>query len=144
MNNNNIRVLACLALALLVSACASQNLVLAPDTMSGDQLKPEYMVGKWCTNRDLTSQTNKDAGQSALSNLSQEFWRFNEGGKWENAESGWIYTNYGKWQLEGLNTMVLERLKGKPKSYQANFKNEGADFYLEDEDGKFLVLSRCE
>ena len=144
MKNNSIRLTTSLVFALFVSACASPNIVLAPDTRSGDQLKLEYMVGKWCTNRDLTSQTNKDAGHSALSYLSQEFWSFKEGGKWENAESGWIYTSYGKWQLEGLNTMVLERLKGKPKSFQANFKNEGADLYLEDEDGKFLVLSRCE
>ncbi len=144
MNKNSIRLAASLAFALFVSACASPNIVLAPDTRSGDQLKLEYMVGKWCTNRDRTSQTNRDAGQSALSYISQEFWSFNEGGKWENSESGWIFTNYGKWQLDGLNTMVLERLKGKPKSFQANFKNEGADLYLEDEDGKFLVLSRCD
>ena len=144
MNKTNIRSILFLALALLVTACASPELVLAPDTQAGDQLKPEYMVGDWCTNRDLTSQTNRDAGQSALSNVSPKFWRYREDGSWQYSASGWFYESYGKWQLDGLNTMILERNKGKPKPYQANFKEGGVDLYLEDEEGTFLVLSRCD
>lgn len=117
---------------------------MAPDTGPGDRLKAEYMIGKWCTNRDLTSQSNKDAGHSALSNLSPQFWRFSEGGVWQNAESGWLYSDYGKWRLEDLNTLVLARTEADPRRYQANFKNEGKDLYLADDEDRFLVLSRCE
>ena len=133
-----------LTFALLVSACAGENLVLAPDTQPGDQLKAEYMVGNWCTNRELTGKTNKDAGHSALANISPLFWNFKLGGDWQVSVSGWLYENHGQWRLEGLNTMVLEKPKTKPRSYQANFINDGADLQLEDEDGKFLVLSACE
>ena len=134
-----------LAVTLLISACANkQELVMAPDTRPGDQLKAEYMIGDWCTNRDLTSQANKDAGHSALSNLSPQFWRFNDGGSWQNAESGWLYRDFGKWQLEGLNTMILARPEADSRRYRANFKNGGKDLYLLDDEDKFLVLSRCE
>ena len=144
MKSNDIIAVVMLAITLLVSACANkQQLVMAPDTGPGEQLKPEYMIGDWCTNRDLTSQANKDAGHSALSNLSPQFWRFSDGGGWQNAESGWLFRDYGKWQLEGLNTMILERREVDPRRYQANFKNEGKDLYLLDEDDKFLILSRC-
>jgi hypothetical protein len=102
------------------------------------------MIGDWCTNRDLTSQANKDAGHSALSNLSPQFWGFSDGGSWQNAESGWLYRDYGKWQLEGLNTMILDRQGVDARRYQANFKNEGKDLYLLDDEDKFLILSRCE
>lgn len=145
MNKTNNLALVYLAFALLVSACAAEkNLVQAPDTRPGDQLKAEYMVGDWCTNRDLTAEANTEAGHSALANISTRFWRFKQDGDWQVSSSGTLYGSHGKWQLEGLNTMVLEKLKGKPRSFLANFKNDGADLYFEDEDGKFLVLSACE
>ena len=138
-------IIAIVALALLVSACANkQQLVMAPDTGPNDQLKPEYMIGDWCTNRELTSQANIAAGHSALANLSPNNWRFIVGGGWQNAESGWLYRDYGKWQLEGLNTMILARPEVDPRRYQANFKNEGKDLYLLDDEDKFLILSRCD
>ena len=134
-----------LAITLLVSGCANQQqLVMAPDTGPGDQLKPEYMIGDWCTNRDLTSQANIDAGHSALSNLSPHYWRFSDDGVWQNAESGWLYRDYGNWQLEGLNTMILRRQEIDPRRYQANFKNAGKDLYLLDDEDRFLILSRCD
>ena len=134
-----------LAITLLVSGCANkQQLVMAPDTRPGDQLKPEYMIGDWCTNRDLTSQANIDAGHSALSNLSPHYWRFSDDGVWQNAESGWLYRDYGNWQLEGLNTMILRRQEIDPRRYQANFKNAGKDLYLLDDEDRFLILSRCD
>ncbi len=117
---------------------------MAPDTMPGDQLKPEYMIGKWCTNRDLTAQTNKDAGLSAISNLSQQYWNFKETGTWQISDSGWMYLDYGTWQLEGLNTLDTNKPPADSVRYQANFKNEGQNLYLEDKDKKFLVLTRCD
>ena len=33
-----------LSLALLITACATDDVVLAPDTQAGDQLKHEYLV----------------------------------------------------------------------------------------------------
>ena len=39
MKQNIIRSITLLALILLVSACASQDYVMAPDTMPGEQLK---------------------------------------------------------------------------------------------------------
>lgn len=116
---------------------------MAPDTGPGDELKREYMIGEWCTNRELTSKTNKDAGLSALSNLSQQFWNFRESGSWQDSESGWMYSNYGKWQLEQPNTLILEKRGGEPVRYLATFKNEGTNLYLETEEKSFFVLSRC-
>ena len=150
MNKTNSFALIYLTFALLVSACASKNLVQAPDTQPGDQLKAEYMVGSWCTNRELTATANKEVGHSALTNISPLFWKFKQDGKWQVSASGWLFESHGSWKLKGLNTMLLEKSKGKPKSYQANFKNDGADLYLEEkaeeegEAGKFLVLSGCE
>ena len=144
MNKTNSFALIYLTFALLVSACASKNLVQAPDTQPGDQLKVEYLVCSWCTNRELTGLANQEAGHSRITNISPLFWKFNLEGKWQVSASGWLYEPHGKWQLKGLNTIVLEKSKGKSRTYQANFKNEGADLYLEDEDSKFLVLSECE
>lgn len=144
MKQNNIRSIALLSLVLLVSACTSQNLVLAPDTMQEEQLKLENMIGKWCTNRDLTAQTNKDAGISAISNLTRQHWNFSDTGRWQISETGWMQSNYGKWQLEGQNTLVLNKRAADALRYQVNFKNEGQDLYLENKDNKFLVLTRCE
>ena len=144
MNKKYRLALVYLTVALLVSACAAKNLVEAPDTQPGDQLKAEYMVGTWCTNRELTGKTNRDAGHSALSNISPLFWEFKQGGKWQVSASGWLYENHGEWKLKGLNTLLLKKSKGKPLSYKANFKNAGADLFLEDKDEKYLVLSLCE
>ena len=150
MNKTNSLALIYLTFALLITACASKKIAQAPDTQPGDQLKAEYLVGSWCTNRDLTGEANKNAGHSRITNISPLFWEFNQEGKWQVSASGWLYEHHGKWQLKGLNTIVLEKSKGKPKSYQANFKNDGADLYLqaeaeeEGEAGKFLVLSGCE
>ena len=144
MNKNNSLALVYLSFALLVSACATKNLVEVPDTQPGDQLKAEYMVGDWCTNRELTGMTNKDAGHSALTNISPLYWRFEQGGDWQVSTTGWMYEDHGSWQLKGLNTMVLDKPKGKPSDYQAKFEDDGVNLYLEDEEGKFLVLSGCE
>ena len=133
-----------LLLAMLLSACSSNNLVMAPDTQTGEQLKPEYMVGKWCTNRELTAQSNKDAGFSALTNLAQHYWLFNKKGEWQDSVSGWLYAKIGKWRLEGLDSLILERSGATAVPRQATFKNDGQDLYLVEEDGEFLVLSRCD
>ena len=144
MNRKNSLTLVYLTVALLVSACAGEKLVQAPDTQPGDQLKAEYMVGNWCTNRELTAKTNMDAGHSALTNVSPLFWKFKADGKWQVSQSGWVFESHGEWKLKGLNTFVLKKSKGKPLSYQANFQNAGTDLFLEDEEGKFLILSGCE
>ena len=145
MNRKNSLALVYLTIALLVSACAGNtNLMKAPDTQPGDQLKAEYLVGNWCTNRDLTAKTNRDAGHSSLTNVSPLFWKFKADGKWQVSASGWLYESHGEWKLKGLNTLFLEKSKGKPLSYQANFQNAGADLFLEDEEKKFLILSICE
>jgi hypothetical protein len=134
-----------LLLATLLAGCSStENLVLAPDTQPGDQLKDEYMPGKWCTDRELTSQANKDAGFSALTNVTQQFWRFGDEGEWDTSISGWLFESHGSWKLEGLDTLKLESKASKPLSYQARFEDGGVSLYLKDDEGKFLVVSRCE
>ena len=134
-----------LSLLSLISACASNEaVVMAPDTQPGDQLKREYLVGEWCTNRELTSTANSEAGFSALLNISQEFWKFTDDERWQSAESGWIFKTLGQWQLEGRDTVILKREQGEAVGYQARFKNSGVDLYLKDDKGQFLVLSRCE
>jgi hypothetical protein len=134
-----------LSLAVMLAACASGGeAVLAPNTQAGDQLKPEYLYGRWCTNRELTSEANTESGFSALLNLSKEFWEFRESGRWNNSETGWMFAHYGEWQLQDRDTVILDRLRGDPVSYQASFRNSGVDLYLTDEAGHYLVLSRCE
>jgi hypothetical protein len=142
MNKTNSLALACLTFALLLSACASKKMVAAPDTLPGDQLKEDYMVGNWCTNRELTGQSNRDAGHSGMLNMKPLFWSFKQGGAWQVSSSGWLYENQGKWRLRGLDNLILERSKGEPMNYQASFKD--LDLYLKDDEGKFLVLSECE
>jgi len=141
MNKNNYFTLAGLMFTLLLSACAGQKILMAPDTLPGDQLKEEYMVGNWCTDRELTSTINRDAGHSALSNISPLFWSFKQGGTWQVSVSGWLYENHGTWRIKGLDTMVLEQSKAKPRNFQASFKD--SSLYLKDEEEKFLVLSEC-
>ena len=136
----------CLVFSILLAACAinQEDFVLAPDTKPGDQLKDEYLRGIWCTNRELTAQTNKDAGNSALTNLSPVFWKFDSEGKWKDAESGWIFLSIGTWQLQGRDSFILDPESGKPTTYQARFESTGADLYLLDEEGQSLVLTRCD
>jgi hypothetical protein len=141
MNKKICRTIAYLTFASLLSACAGQKILEAPDTLPGDQLKEEYMVGKWCTDRELTGKTNRDAGHSSLSNISPLFWSFRQDGSWQVSASGWLYENHGKWSIKGLDTMVLERSKGQPRNFQASFKD--SSLYLKDEEEKFLVLSEC-
>ncbi|MCP4979748.1 MAG: hypothetical protein GY935_04545 [Gammaproteobacteria bacterium] len=144
MNNAKLARLAGLTLTLLLSACASETYLEAPDTKPGDQLHAEYLFGEWCSNRELTSQANKDAGHSAMINLTQVFWRFNDDGSWDDSASGWMYSSLGKWNLQGRDYFILEVNKGKSKNYQASFRNSGTDLYLQDEENQFLILSRCE
>lgn len=144
MKNGIITSIVYLSLLTLLTACASSEVVMAPDTQDGDLLKHEYLVGKWCTNRELTSVANSEAGFSALLNISKEFWKFTDDGKWQSAESGWIYSALGEWQLEGPDTVILKRKQGNTFSYQARFRSSGVDLYLKDKEGQFLVLSRCD
>ncbi len=142
MEKRNNLALACLTFALLISACASQRILEAPDTSPGDQLEHNYMIGNWCTNRELTGETNRDAGHSGLSHMRPLFWSFKQGGAWQVSVSGWLYESQGKWRIKGLDTLVLERSNEKPVDYEANFKD--SDLYLKDKEGEFLVLSGCE
>lgn len=141
MNKNNCFALAGLMFILLLTACAGPKIIEAPDTLPGDQLKEEYMVGRWCTDRELTGKTNRDAGHSGMTNISPLFWSFKQDGTWQVSVSGWLYENHGKWRIKGLDTMVLERSKGEPRNFRASFKD--SSLYLKDEEEKFLVLSAC-
>jgi hypothetical protein len=120
MKSKIITAIVCLSLLSLISACASNEAVIAPEIQTGDPLKHEYLVGKWCTNRELTSVANSDAGFSALLNVSKEFWKFTDDNKWQSAE------------------------QGNAVSYHARFENSGVDLYLKDDKGQFLILSRCD
>jgi len=131
-------------LLLLVSGCATDEVMLAPDTRTGDQLDPGYLVGQWCNNRELTSNANSEAGHSAVLNLGIKFWNFKANGNWQDSGSGWMYSNFGEWQLQGRDTVILDPIRGNPTSYQASFTNSGVDLYLKDKAGQFLVLSRCD
>jgi len=144
MNQTSLRPAALLLLVLLLSACASDQAVLAPDTQAGDSLRAEYLVGKWCTNRELTSRANSDAGHSALTNVSQRYWKFRANGKWEESGSGWMYLLQGKWQLQLPDRLLLDPVRGNTAIYTASFRNSGIDLYLEDPQGQFLVLGRCD
>lgn len=132
------------ALLLLLGACATDEVMLAPNTQAGDQLDPGYLVGKWCGNRELTSKANSKAGHSAVLNLGPKFWNFEASGKWGDSGTGWMYSHFGEWQLQGRDTVILDPLRGNPTSYQARFRNSGVDLFLEDHAGQFLVLSRCD
>jgi hypothetical protein len=142
MNKKTILTLLYVTFAILISACAEKRMMVAPDTARGDQLQKEYMIGNWCTDRELTAQTNQDAGHSGLTNVAPLFWSFKDGGAWQVSSSGWLYENHGKWRIKERQTMVLERSNSKPVQYQAKFKD--GSLYLEDEESKFLVLSGCE
>jgi len=144
MNNKIIAAIVYATLLLLLSACATDEVTLAPNLQAGDQLESGYLVGKWCTNRELTSTANSAAGHSAVLNLDQQFWNFKASGKWQESGTGWMYSNYGEWQLQGRDTVILDPIRGNPTSYQASFVNSGVDLYLKDQAGQFLVLTRCD
>ena len=132
-------------LALTLNACSTKNpSVVVPDTQPGDQLLAAYMIGDWCTNREETSNANRAAGLSALINVSPEFWRFAEDGNWDISNSGFLFDSHGSWKLEGRDTLLLAKEGTTPKKYQAQFKNDGADLYLKDDEGQFLVIAHCD
>jgi hypothetical protein len=143
MNKKISRTLLCLTFTLLLSACAGTKLMQAPDTARGDKLKSEYMVGGWCTDWELTTAKNEEAGQGLPTKLKDLNWRFKEGGSWQVNSFGWLYESAGKWYLkpEARQTLAVQRENENPVEYQASFKN--GSMYLERGDGKFVVLSDC-
>ena len=134
-----------LLFATMLAACASTPTVPVPDTEPGDQLKYEYLVGKWCTNREQTAVSNQAAGFSGLLNVRPVFWRFGKAGEWDTSTSGFLYENWGSWKLDGLDTLLLARKGVEPDSYQIYFKkgDDGTDLYLVDDKDQFTVLARC-
>jgi hypothetical protein len=144
MNKKSNLTLFCLTVTLLLSACATSKLMQAPDTARGDKLKAEYMVGGWCTDWDLTTAKNEEAGQGLPTKLKELSWRFKEEGSWQvTSFGGWVYENAGKWNLKAgeRQTLVIQRENEKAVEYQASFKD--GSMYLERKDGKFVVLSDC-
>jgi hypothetical protein len=143
MNKKTSLTLLCLTFTLLLSACATSKLMEAPDTARGDKLKSEYMVGGWCTDWELTTAKNEEAGQSLPSKLNDLNWSFKEDGSWQVNSFGWVYENAGKWNLKAgeRQTLVIQRENEKAVEFQASFKD--GDMYLERNDGKFVVLSDC-
>ena len=131
--------------ALMLGACAGKKQpVPVPDTRPGDRLEASYFVGRWCSNRDLTSNANAEAGHSALLNLSKLFWDFSASGKWKESGTGWMYALTGNWKLPGNDRLELDPLRGNPTLYTASFRNGGTNLYLRDSADRFLVLSRCD
>ena len=143
MNKKLSLTLLTLTFTLLLSACAGNKLMQAPDTARGDKLKSEYMVGSWCTDWELTTAKNEEAGQGLPTKLKDLNWSFKEDGTWQVNSFGWVYENAGKWHLKAdeRQTLVVQRENGQPVNYQASFKD--GDMYLERKDGKFVVLSDC-
>jgi hypothetical protein len=135
-----------LLLATMLAACASSPTVPVPDTEPGDQIKYEYLVGKWCTNREQTAVSNQAAGFSGLLNVRPVFWRFGAAGDWDISTSGFLYETYGSWQIDGLDMLLLARKEMEPKPYQIYFKkgDDGTDLYLVDDKDQFTVLARCD
>jgi len=135
-----------LLFAAMLAACASVPVVEVPDTNPGDQIQNEYLVGKWCTNREQTATSNQAAGFSGLLNVRPVFWRFGSEGEWDISTSGFLYETYGSWQIDGLDKLLIAKKNMEPKTFQVRFKNdEGVtDLYLIDDKGQFTVLSRCD
>jgi hypothetical protein len=129
-------------LACLLSACASGPIIMVPDTQPSDQIKDEYLIGEWCTNREETATSNQEAGFSGILNVRPVFWRLRSEGQWDISVSGFLYEPYGSWQVDGLNTLLLGKKSMQGKPYQMQFKN--GDLYLTDDKGQFTVLSRCD
>lgn len=146
MNKNLSQLLVSLMLSILVTACATQDATVeidVPDTNPGDELKSEYLLGVWCADRELTATINREAGLSAMINASPVFWKFKQGGIWQDSPSGWMHLNHGTWKLKESDHIVLDPENGTPTTYQASFKNFGTELYLEETEG-FRVLSRCD
>lgn len=145
MSKQPLAVFGYLLIAAMLGACASKSTVMVPETQPGDQLRVEHLISEWCTNRTQTATSNQAAGFSGLLNISPVFWRFGSEGQWDDSPSGFMYQPYGKWQLDGLDSLILTRNGTEPKSYRASFKNgeEGPDLYLVDDKGQFIVLARC-
>ena len=145
MSKQPLTVFGYLLIATMLSACSSTPTVMVPVTQPGDQIQNEYVLGKWCTNRDETANSNRAAGFSGMLNVSPVFWRFGSEGQWDASTSGFMYQPLGRWQLDGLDSLILTRNGSEPKSYRARFKDgeEGPDLYLTDHKGQFTVLSRC-
>jgi hypothetical protein len=143
MNKKTSLTLLCLTFSLLLSACAGNKLMQAPDTARGDKLKSEYMVGGWCTDWELTTAKNEEVGQSLPTKLDSLNWRFKEDGSWQVNSFGWLYESAGKWNLKAgeRQTLVIQRENEKGVEYQASFKD--GSMYLENKEGKFVVLSDC-
>jgi len=135
-----------LLFAIMLAACASAPTVPVPDTQPGEQIQNEYLVGKWCTNREQTATSNQAAGFSGLLNVRPVFWRFGAAGEWDISTSGFLFERYGSWQIDGLDKLLIAKKEMEPKPYQIYFKNaEGVtDLYLVDDKGQFTVLSRCD
>ena len=135
-----------LFIAVTLGACASGPSVVVPDTKPGDQIKHEYLIGEWCTNREETATSNQDAGFSGILNVRPVFWRFEADGQWENSTSGFLFEPYGSWKLEGQDQLLLNKNNLEPNTYTIHFTNngDGADLYMTDEKGQFTVLSRCD
>jgi hypothetical protein len=133
-------------LVLTIGACSGKNpnAVPVPNTQPGDQLLAAYLLGDWCTNREETSNANRAAGHSALVHVSPVFWRFGEDGSWDASNSGFVFTSHGSWSLEGRDTLLLAKEGTTPNKYQAQFKNNGVDLYLQDDKGQFLVIDHCD
>ena len=135
-----------LLFAAMLAACASVPVAEVPDTNPGEQIQNEYLVGKWCTNREQTATSNQAAGFSGLLNVRPVFWRFGSEGEWDISTSGFLYETYGSWQIDGLDKLLITKKNMEPKPFQVRFKNdEGVtDLYLIDDKGQFTVLSRCD
>jgi hypothetical protein len=145
MSKKLLAVFRYLLIATMLTACASDPVPVVPETQPGDQLQDDHMLGKWCTNRGETANSNQAAGFSGLLNVSPVFWRFGPEGQWDDSTSGFMYQPIGSWEIIGLNDLKLSRNGREPKTYVANFKSgeEGPDLYLVDDKGQFTVLSRC-
>ena len=135
-----------LLIAITLGACASGPSVIVPDTKPGEQVLHEYVIGEWCTNREETATSNQEAGFSGILNVRPVFWRFEAEGEWESSTSGFLFEPHGRWQLEGLDQLLLSKKNQPPNTYTIHFTNngDGADLYMIDDKDQFTVLSRCD
>jgi len=134
-----------LLFATMLTACAAGPTVAVPDTKPGDQILNEYLVGKWCTNREQTAISNQAAGFSGLLNVRPVFWRFDTQGEWDISASGFLFENWGSWKIDGLDMLLLAKKGAAAKPYQVQFKNdeETTNLYLIDDEGQYTVLTHC-
>ena len=137
-------VIVSLLLAIALSSCSNSSpMVMVPDTGPGDQILGEYLVAKWCTNREETAKANHVAGFSSMLNISPVFWRFGSEGQWDISNSGYLFEPFGKWQIDGLNNLLLGKKGTTPKRYHVQFKDGGANLFLTDQESHYTVLSHC-